>query len=267
MKVKEILESHALFPKKRFSQSFIHSKSVIDKIVSKANIDLKDTVLEIGTGLGILTEALASRVDHVITYEIDSALVANLSPEIISNSKIEVVNRDFMMEDLTAYHERYPSIKVVANLPYHLSTEILFKLLEHRSWIESMTLMFQKEVAERIVAKPNTKAYGVLSVMTQLYSDPALCVRVARSCFYPEPQVDSAVVHFVIKKSIPLNASEEDLFSKIVKAGFGQRRKQLKKCLEKVMPKEKIEIVGSKVDLTRRLESFSISEIIDLCRH
>ncbi len=266
MKVKDILKSRGLSSQKRLSQCFLNSESIVDKIIQSADLYSEDVVIEIGTGLGILTNGLAKVVSRVISFEKDAALVESLPKEMKSDPKIEVICHDFMSYDLMTLRDLHKKIKIVANLPYHLSTEIMFKLFEHRDWIESMTLMFQKEVAERIVAKPNTKSYGTLSVLSQLYSDPKLSFHVPRSCFYPQPNVDSAVVHFMMKKDIHMTLSEENLFKKIVRAGFGQRRKMIKKSLEKILTKQQINML--KLDVaTRRLESFGGQEIKDLVRH
>lgn len=263
MEVKKILEQYRLTVQPKYSQSFLHSQAVVDRIVEGAKLQSYDVVLEIGTGLGILTKALVKKVKKVITIEKDTHLSSYLAQEIIPHPKIELIMADFLTFDLENLKSRYSRIKVVANLPYHISTEILFRLFNERHWVDSMTLMFQKEVAQRIIASPGNKNYGVLSVLSQLYTNPRLCFFVSKGNFYPAPKVDSQVVYFEMRKELIIPLPQEALFIKIVKAGFGQRRKMLSNTLQKIFSEERIRILEQKsgLDLKRRMETFSLEEI------
>lgn len=258
MNIKNRLEELGLKYHKRFSQNFLVPTSVADLIVDKAGILPADVVIEIGMGLGILTVALAKRASKVITFEIDQKMVEKVSKNVIRDLNIEILPVDFLKYDLTALQKKYPRVKVVSNLPFHISTEVMFRLFECRTWIESMTLMFQKEVAERIISKPGTKAYGILSVLSQLYSEPKKVLSVSPDKFYPPPEVSAAVIHFQIK-----NGEEvAPLFVNSVKAAFGQRRKVLLNSLQKVAPLPilKRAELQSGIDFGRRAETLSLGE-------
>lgn len=263
MGVRNILKQYHLSAQRSLSQSFLYSKPIVNRIVEEAKLTSGDVVLEIGTGLGILTQALQDKVKKVVTIEKDKKLAPYLEELFAQNPKIELLMEDFLNFDLNDFTKRYPRIKIVSNLPYHLSTEILFKLFSYQKAIESMTLMFQKEVAKRIIADAGSKEYGVLSVLSQLYADPHLCFLVSKGNFYPMPEVDSAVVHFILRKEFIIPLNQEKLFIQMVKAGFGQRRKMLLNSLQKIFSlvflKELQEKSG--LDLKRRIETFSLEEI------
>jgi len=258
MNVRRELEELGLKSRKRFSQNFLCQPQVADLIVDKAGISADDVVIEIGTGLGMLTTALAKRARDVITFEIDRKLAVIPTRDL----NIEIIRADFLKYDLTALQKKYPQVKVVSNLPFHISTEVMFRLFERRKWIESMTLMFQKEVAERIVSRPGTKAYGILSVLSQLYSEPKKVLAVSRDKFYPPPDVSAAVIHFQMKKELIIQEGEEPFFVNSVKSAFGQRRKILLNSLQKIAPTEVLKKVEGEtgIDMGRRAETLSLGE-------
>lgn len=261
--VKATLQKYKLSASQKFSQNFLKDEHLAERIVKAAQINLTDVVLEIGTGLGILTKALAEKADKVITFEKDKKLLAQFPFILQTETQIEVVPQDFLTYDLSLLQKRFSKIKVVANLPFHISTEVLFHLFEYRDWIESMTLMFQKEVAERIVSPPGTKDYGILSVLSQLYSTPKICFSVSPHCFYPVPKVSASMVSFQMKKNIGLSSEKEKLLVKIVKTAFGQRRKTLLNSLRKLVSPQVL-IKGATplgIDVKRRMETFSLEEI------
>ncbi len=260
MNVKDKLRSLQLTSQKRFSQNFLRQQSIADLIVKKADIQPDDTVIEIGTGLGILTMSLAKRAATVITFEIDRKLVSTLSDLLPSDRHIEVIACDFLKFDLRGLQKKYPKVKVVSNLPFHISTEVMFKLFEHRKWIETMTLMFQKEVAERIVSKPGVKEYGILSVLARLYSDPKIVLFLSPDKFYPPPEVSTAVVYFQMKRELVID--ELPFFIDCVKSAFGQRRKVLFNSLQKMASLEALKEAESKcgIDFRRRAETLSFDE-------
>ena len=244
----------------RLSQNFLRSEQVAEKIVNGARITEKDVVIEIGAGLGILTDLLQQRVKRVIAFETDHRLIPRLLET--PRQKTEVICADFLKYDLAPLQERFNLIKVVSNLPYHISTEILFRLFQNHHWIDSMTLMFQKEVADRIVAPSGGKTYGILSVLTALYAMPKIVFRVAPGCFYPQPKVASAVVHFEMKKKLEIPQHQQDFFIKLVKTAFGQRRKTLRNALQKMAPVQMLEQAAfrSGLDLKRRAETLTLTE-------
>ena len=261
--VKSTLHKYELSASQKLSQNFLKDEHLAERIVKAAQIQAEDSILEIGTGLGILTKALVKNAAKVITFEKDKKLLTQLPFILQTEAQIEVIPQDFLTYDLSILQKRFKKIKVVANLPFHISTEVLFHLFEHRGWIESMTLMFQKEVAERIVSKPGTKVYGILSVLSQLYSTPKICFSVSPHCFYPVPKVSASIVNFQMKEDIGLNSPREKLLIKLVKYGFGQRRKTLLNSLKKLVSPQVLTKVTTSlgIDVKRRMETFSLEEI------
>ncbi|OGQ18335.1 MAG: ribosomal RNA small subunit methyltransferase A [Deltaproteobacteria bacterium RIFCSPHIGHO2_02_FULL_40_11] len=268
MNVKQVLQKYQLSFSSRLSQNFLHNENIADRIVERANIQAKDTVLEIGTGLGILTRALFKKKCHIVTFETDQKLLAHMPNLLGADMNVEVIQGDFLKFDLDTLKNRFEKIKVVANLPYHISTEILFRLFEYRTWIDSITVMLQKEVAQRMEAEPGSKTYGVLSVMTQLYTKPEICFTVSRGCFYPVPNVDSSVIHLKARKKLPIPEDLETLFIQTVKTAFQQRRKVVTNSLKHFVPPISFtqELQKCGIDPTRRIETFSMKELVTLTK-
>lgn len=264
--IKNILKKFDLYAHRRFSQNFLRSEVIAQRIVDLANLTDRDVVLEIGTGLGILTSALAKKVQKVITFEVDKKLIAPLSFILQGSVNMELIPADFLNYNLEILKKRFDpptrGVKVVANLPFHLSTEIMFRLFSHREWIESMTLMFQKEVAERIVAGPGGKDYGILSVLSQLYATCNLTFSVSPNDFYPPPSVWASVVHFDMKKKLIIPDEHEVFFIKMIKSAFGQRRKILFNSLQKAVPIGVLRKISDQTDFDfqRRAETLSLQE-------
>jgi 16S rRNA (adenine1518-N6/adenine1519-N6)-dimethyltransferase len=206
--------------------------------------------------------SLAKQAATVITFEIDRKLASGLSDLLPSDRHIEVIASDFLKFDLRELQKKYPKVKVVSNLPFHVSTEVMFKLFEHRKWIETMTLMFQKEVAERIVSKPGRKEYGILSALGQLYSDPKIVLFLSPDKFYPPPEVSAAFVYFQIKRELVMDERHESLFIDCVKSALGQRRKVLFNSLRKMASLEALKEAERRcgIDFRRRAETLSVGE-------
>ncbi len=206
-------------PKKRYGQNFIRDKNLLEKIVKESHIDHKD-VIEIGPGQGALTQFLVSRVNHLIAYEIDQSLDIYLN-RFSHYEHVDIIYEDFMAATLPE-----GEFHVVANVPYYITTPILFKLLESEQ-IKTASLMIQKEVCHRLLASPNTKAYNALSILTQYYAKTSKMMNVNRKLFYPVPKVDSAVLRIEKYDHRALNKDAESRFFSIVKAAFKQKRKTL----------------------------------------
>jgi len=219
-------------PKKRLGQHFVHDPNILRKIVKEASLEPGDVVVEIGAGLGSLTEPLARRVKRVYALEIDSSLADALKDRFSGTETVEVVWADALQFDFGAPFRRWKrKIKVVANLPYEISSPMIFRLLKERECFSLVVLMLQLEVARRLAAKPGTKDYGPLSVWSQLYSDVQIAFQVKPNSFIPPPQIQSAVVKFQILPKPRVETGEEKTLERVVRSAFTYRRKTLNRAL------------------------------------
>ncbi|WP_323373280.1 16S rRNA (adenine(1518)-N(6)/adenine(1519)-N(6))-dimethyltransferase RsmA [Anaeropeptidivorans aminofermentans] len=227
------MEKYDFYFKKNFGQNFLIDGHVLNKIINGADIQEDELVIEIGPGVGGLTEAMAKRAGKVIAIEIDKSLIPILNEILSPYENVEIINADALKTDFKSIIENsgYKKAKLIANLPYYATTPIIMNMLEQRLPISSMTVMIQKEVAERMAAKPSTKSYGSLTLAVEYYSEVYLVANVPRNCFMPRPNVDSAVIRLDILNKPPVNVKNEELMFKIIKAAFGQRRKTLVNCL------------------------------------
>lgn len=232
-KTKEIINKYDFAFKKNFGQNFLIDQFVLDKIVSSADVSKDDIVIEIGPGIGTLTACLAKNAKKVIAVEIDKTLIPILEDTLSNFNNIEIINEDILKVDIKkiAEENKNSKIKVVANLPYYITTPIIMNILENRLPIESITVMIQKEVAYRMEAKPGTKDYGSLSVIVQYFCSPYLVANVPQNCFMPRPNVDSAVIKLTTLEKPPVDVDNLDLFYYVVKTAFSQRRKTLLNCI------------------------------------
>ena len=230
----EVLQKYGLRFQKRYGQNFLIDPHVLNKIMSAAEVGTDDFVLEIGPGIGTLTQQLAYSAREVVSVEIDKALLEVLDDTLSGYDNVTIINNDVLKVDLgelvKSKNDNKP-IKVVANLPYYITTPIIMNFFENHIPVESITVMVQKEVAQRMSAKPGTKEYGVLSLAVQYYSEPYLVANVPPNCFMPRPDVASAVIRLSSKKE-KQPVKDEQLMFKIIKAAFAQRRKTLMNCLK-----------------------------------
>ena len=248
----------------KLGQHFLHDPNIVRKILNLASLKPDDTVLEIGPGRGILTQALARKAAEVISIELDRRLCAMLQIRLAGFPNVKLICADALSYPL----ETLPShLRVVANLPYYIATPLIFKLLEFRTRITDMVLMLQREVAERIVASAGNKRYSPLSIAVQYYTKPLLAFPVSRRCFKPSPRVDSAVVHLKIRETPSVQVHNEAFFFKFVKAGFAHRRKILKNSLKDCgFSSNALDQASATahLDLKRRAETFSLEELARL---
>lgn len=252
-------------PKKSLGQNFLKDENIARKIISSLNLDADDHVLEIGSGAGILTKYLIQQAKKIVGVEIDKNWADQLATQHRSATNFLLHHNDILkisFVEILAGHQRW---KVVANLPYHITSPVIFKLFEHRRLLNSATLMVQKEVAQRIVASPSTKEYGILSVFSQCYAEPKILFDVSRHVFFPRPDVTSAVVQFGFKTENLFERDEERLFRQIVKGTFNQRRKMLRNSLLAI-PDLNINLERINFDLQQRPEQLSVSDFIELTR-
>ncbi len=253
-----VLGELGIRPHKRLGQHFLIDADVIQRMVTAAAIRPEDNVLEIGPGLGALSEILVKEAGRLILVEMDATLAERLAERFAHDNHVRMIAADFLRLDLKDRF-RAQSLKVVASLPYNAATPILFRLLDHRTQFPQATVMLQREVAERITASPGTKAYGVLSVLIQLYTTTEAVCSVGPRSFFPAPQVHSQAIKLIFHKEPRVAVVDEGLFRQIVKAAFNQRRKTLRNALRSVGGAD-LEAIGQRadIDLQRRGETLSL---------
>ena len=264
----EIIKKYEFAFQKKFGQNFLIDSHVLDKIIAAAGITGEDCVVEIGPGIGTLTQYLAETAREVIYVEINRMLIPILEETLAEYDNVTVINQDILkvdLEQLVAEHNGGRPVKIVANLPYYITTPLLFYFLDHREYWSEMVIMVQKEVAERVVASPGGKDYGVLTLMTAFDADAEILLHVPASAFEPRPSVDSAVLRLVRRDAPPFAVTDKKAFRSLVKAGFGQRRKTLSNALknsglfpEKTAASSLLEKCG--IDGGRRGETLSFEE-------
>ena len=273
-KVAEILKQHHFYTAKSLGQNFLVDANIINKIISAAEISSQDLVIEIGTGIGVLTGALAEKAHKVIAVEVDKRLIPILEDTLAAYNNIDVVLADAMKVNFDRLaHEKTggffgneaKSYKLVANLPYYITTPLIMHLLTNKFNLDSLVIMVQKEVAMRMAARPNNKDYGAMTVAVQYYTRPEIVFKVPRTVFFPQPEVDSAVVKLQRRKNPAVEVKDESIFFKVVRAAFGQRRKTLLNALagsDMGIAKEKLTEVLSEVNIDgrRRGETLSMEE-------
>lgn len=254
-------------PKKQLGQNFLVNPEVLNIILEAGEVRDCDIVIEIGAGLGYLTDALARRAKGVIAVEVDALLYNALAAQFSVDSRIELLNADILKLELNALLEsENPSqtYKVIANLPYSITTPILWKLLAHRRQLHSCVLMMQKEVAERIVAGPGGKDYGALTIGVTYHAEPTLIATLSPENFYPSPKVDSALLKLTMRESPKVSVEDETLFFKIVRTAFRTRRKMLKNALVRgrFASAERLAAAFEETGITpeRRAETLDITE-------
>ncbi|HHT51096.1 MAG TPA: 16S rRNA (adenine(1518)-N(6)/adenine(1519)-N(6))-dimethyltransferase RsmA [Eubacteriaceae bacterium] len=266
--VKEIIKKHGFYFSKGLGQNFLIDSNILDKILEGANLNPEDGVLEIGPGIGTMTQALSRRVEKVIAIEIDKNLLPILKETLEDCPNIEIVYGDILklpLEEILNDHFNNKRIKVVANLPYYITTPIIMNLLEKELPIESITIMVQKEVAERMYASPGGKDYGALSVAVQFYSNPSIITNVPPTVFMPPPNVGSTIIRLDVLEQPKVEVNDRRLFFSIVAAAFGKRRKTLLNALstgnlglEKEFIKKVLNNIG--ISEKRRGETLSLEE-------
>lgn len=226
----QILQKHDFHFRKKFGQNFLIDTHVLEKIVEAAGVQSGDFVLEIGPGIGTLTQYLCEGAGRVLAVEIDPNLIPILKETLAGYDNVEIVHGDILKQDIQAIADRYNGgrpIKVVANLPYYITTPIIMELFESHVPLANVTVMVQREVAERMQAGPGTKAYGALSLAVQYYAVPYLAANVPPNCFMPRPSVGSAVIRLDCLGRTPVEVRDERLMFRLIRASFNQRRKTL----------------------------------------
>ncbi len=269
----EIIQKYEFMFQKKFGQNFLIDTHVLEKIISAAGITKNDCVLEIGPGIGTMTQYLAENAGHVVAVEIDRNLIPILKETLADYDNVTVINEDILRVDIKALAEEYnggKSIKVVANLPYYITTPIIMGLFESGVPIDNITVMVQKEVADRMKEGPGSKDYGALSLAVQYYAEPEIVANVPPNCFIPRPNVGSAVIRLTRHKEMPVEVKDPALMFKIIRASFNQRRKTLQNGLgnapELPYTKEQIAAAIAEMGLTPTIrgEALSLAQFAQL---
>lgn len=268
---KEVVQKHNFKFSKSLGQNFLIDTNVIDRILEGARVKEGDYVIEVGPGIGTLTKEMGRTAEKVVAIEIDKTLIPILEETLSDFPNIEVINQDILkvdVQELVKEKLNGGPVKLVANLPYYITTPIVMKFLEEDIPVTDIVVMVQKEVADRMNAKPNTKDYGALSVAVQYYCDTEIVAKAPRHMFMPQPNVDSTVIGLHIREEKKYNVDNEDIFFKTVKASFGQRRKTLLNSLGGLgfLSKDQIKeaLQEANIDEKRRGETLTIEEFATL---
>jgi 16S rRNA (adenine1518-N6/adenine1519-N6)-dimethyltransferase len=270
-----LLRKYGIRPLKRLGQCFLFDRNIMEKIIRIADVRDTDTVVEIGAGIGVLTDMIASRAGRVVALEVDRLLVDLLRRELADRGNVDIIHEDVLRFDFstvdpcgrpgTSQGAREQKLKVIGNVPYNISSQILLRLLEYRHSIGRIVLMLQREVAERLAASPGTKDYGPLSVYVALYTEPTLESRVAASCFHPRPDVESRILRLDVRNEPLCRVDNADFFQRLVRASFSKRRKTLLNNLKS----PQLALTGVRIDAAlkaldidgaRRAETLSVKE-------
>ncbi|MCU9815098.1 MULTISPECIES: 16S rRNA (adenine(1518)-N(6)/adenine(1519)-N(6))-dimethyltransferase RsmA [Paraclostridium] len=270
-KTKEVVDKHGFKFSKSLGQNFLIDDNVIDKILDGARLSEGDKIIEVGPGIGTLTREMGKVADKVVAIEIDKTLIPILKDTLDEFENIEVVNQDILKVDVQGLVNEKLSggpVKLVANLPYYITTPIVMKFLEEDIPVTDIVVMVQKEVADRMNAGPGTKDYGALSIAVQYYCDTEIVAKAPRHMFIPQPNVDSTVIGLHVREEKKYKVDSEEIFFKTVKAAFGQRRKTLLNALGTLgfLDKDEIREVlqEANIDEKRRGETLSIEEFANL---
>jgi len=250
-------------PKKFLGQNFLVDDNIARKIVNCLNIDIGDTVLEIGPGYGALTKHIVGICANYFAVEIDADMGANLKETYAD--KINVISKDILAVDIAReiITKESRRIKIIGNIPYNITTEILFKIFESRAYVSEAVLMMQKEVAQRLTSNPGLKDYGILAVQTRHYCKPTVLFGVPPTAFFPKPTVNSSIVRLVFEQR-SRDVMDEVLFRKIVRESFGKRRKVMRNSLKNLFAENNVSFADIDFDFSRRPESLSVAEFEQL---
>lgn len=267
IKTRDLVEKYNFKFSKSLGQNFLTDHSVLTDIVNGADVNEEDLVIEIGPGVGTLTAQILKRAKRVVAIELDNDLIPILMEELGDNQKFQLIHKDALKVDFNEIIGDEKSVKLVANLPYYVTTPIIARLLKENYKFKSLTIMIQKEVAERINAEPNCKEYGALSLLVQYYCNTSIVRNVPASCFMPRPKVDSIVIRLDRLDEPKVKVKDEKLFFDIIRNSFNMRRKTLWNSTKSLgLPKEELENAYEKagIDPKRRGETLSIQEFAAL---
>lgn len=263
------LKKHPTHPNKKLGQHFLINPDVLEIIINSGEVTDTDVVIEIGAGLGCLTQALSETAETVIAIEVDPVLYEVLESQFSTCDTVQIIKADVLEIELTSLFRQGTRPKVIANLPYGITTPILWKLLEHSDQLDFSILMMQREVAERIVAPPGGKDYGALTIGVSYYADTSLIVTLSPDNFYPAPKVDSALIKLSMRDEPLVKVQDEDHFFRVVREAFRGRRKMLKNTLKRFATYDTLNQAFEKLNIKpeRRAETLDITEFAALADH
>ena len=256
----EVIQKYQFAFQKKFGQNFLIDPHVLDKIIGAAGVTKEDMVLEIGPGIGTMTQYLAEAAREVVAVEIDNNLIPILKETLAEYDNVTVINEDILKVDIKTLAEEHNSgrpIKVVANLPYYITTPIIMGLFESNVPIDNITVMVQKEVADRMQVGPGSKDYGALSLAVQYYAEPYIVANVPPNCFIPRPNVGSAVIRLTRHKEMPVQVADPKLMFRLIRASFNQRRKTLQNGLNNAQ-----DVSFTKEQIVAAIESLGVPATI-----
>ncbi len=260
--LKEVAAKYNFRPRKSLGQNFIVDSNVLKKITTLTEVTKKESIVEIGSAYGNLTELLCQKAKFVYAIEIDKRLCEIAKERLKQYKNLKIINKDFLKLDLF----KDSSLKVIGNLPYYITSPIILRLLEQKKFIKQIFITVQKEVAQRLVASPASKDYSALSARVNFYAIPKILMKISRSCFFPQPEVDSCLVRLDIRTKLACKVKNEDLMFTLIRASFNQRRKTISNALANAktlnISKKTIETILEEIgiDTTRRGETLSLEE-------
>lgn len=253
-------------PKKSLGQNFLRDENIQRKIIGVLGLEASDVVLEIGAGRGELTSLITPKVNKLYALEIDRQLYPLLTERFKVYNNVRIINQDILKFDLAKISGRGFKIKVIGNIPYYISSPIIEHLIKYRAWISEVFITVQKEFAGRVVAVPGSKEYGSFSCFVQYYAVPKIMFQINKGCFYPSPKVDSCLLRLKFREKPAVCVRDEELFFKVIRAAFNQRRKTLRNSLKEAIPLPKLErfFFKSKLNPNVRPEELSLKDFASL---
>ena len=246
-------------PKKSLGQNFLVDENISRKTVNLLDIDPNDEFLEIGSGYGSLTKYIFEKTKYLTCVEIDSTIAKKIANEYPS---LKIINDDILNVSLSKISSNQKKIRIIGNIPYNITSQIIFHVIEQREFVKDLTIMIQLEVAQRIIATPKTKTYGILSVVTQAYSEPSLLFKIPPTCFFPKPRVESGIIHFDFSKTHNSQIKNHNIFRKLVRTTFAKRRKILSNSIKDISDEFDHKTIN--FNFTKRAEELSVKEFIEL---
>ena len=255
----QIIVRYKNYPKKRLGQNFLRDDNIVNKIISHCQLKKSDSVIEIGSGLGALTEKICKASGKVYAVEIDRDLCQILDSSLSACKNLEILNLDFLKINFQKFKKKF---KIIGNLPFYITTPIISHIISQRQFLDSIFITVQKELAQRAVAGPGNKQYGAFSCFVQFYTEPKILFNIKRGCFWPRPEVDASFIRLQIRNKPVVEVGDEKLFLRLIRTAFNQRRKTVLNSLQKIIPKDKLLLLLNDLNIsaTSRAENLSLED-------